>query len=154
MAVDTESRRTISRAIHSYLDNEIDNFRFDDILCECRTSDGLVNAIVETLWFFYDDCTRSHFRDNVKVANGRAPWLERWERLLQTDIDFDQPERKGVLITRPPRSGIWGKVNDLFYGLRPSFASNKFWPLSSADEWNQLGITFDDRRAHSTCPSH
>jgi hypothetical protein len=142
MAVDFESRRKVSDAIRSYLNNEIDNFRFDDVLGECQTSDGLVNATIESLWFLYDDCTRSHFRDNAASAELTASFA-RWERLLRSSVDFDEPERKRCLLERPPRPGLWGKINDLFYGLRPGFATNQFWPFSSAVEWAELGIPFD-----------
>lgn len=142
MAIDIESRQRISGAIRSYLNREIDNFRFDDILCECRTSDGLINAIIDSLWYLYDDCTRSRFRNN-EAAAAISPLLKRWEQLLLTNIDFDEPLRKDVMLTRPQRPGIWGKANDFFYGRRPGFASNPFWPLTSAAEWENLGIAFE-----------
>jgi hypothetical protein len=153
MAVDIESRQRIGDAIRSYLNNEIDNFRFDDVLGECHSSDRLVNAIIESLWFLYDDCTRSHFRDNAAAAAALTPCLERWEHLLRSRVDFDEPDRERCLLSRPPRPGLWGKVNDWFYGLRPSFATNRFWPLSSAAEWNELGIPFDAPTEGSKCES-
>jgi hypothetical protein len=151
MSVDIDSRRIVCEAIHAYVNDEIDNFRFDDILGECHTSDGLCNAIIGALWYFYDDCTRCHFPKHWKSAEAQAPYLERWERLLQTSIDFDEAERARVVLNAPSRPGIWGKVNDLFYGKRPGFASNPFWPLSSSEEWSALGIPYDDSMLHG-CP--
>ena len=151
MAVDSESRQLISGAIRSYLNGEIDNFRLDDILCECRTSDGLVGAITDSLWYLYDDCTRSHFRDDAAATVSRL--LKRWEQLLLTSIDFDAPEHTDALLTRPPRSGIWGKVNDIIYGRRPGFASNPFWPLTSAAEWERLGIACELETRENRHPS-
>jgi hypothetical protein len=142
MAVDTESRRIVSKAIQSYQASEIDNFQLDDILSECRTSDELVNAIIESLWYFYDDCTRSTFR-NAPAAEAISRWLRRWEQLLITSMDFGEAARKDVILMRPRRPGFLGKVNDIFYGKRPGFATNPFWPLASAAEWESLGIAYE-----------
>jgi len=148
MSVDSESRKLIARAICSYTDGKIDNFQFDDILSECRTGDNLCNAIIQCLWYFYDDCTRSRLTKNPQVRMQQLPYFKRWELLLLTMIDFEDSRLREVLESRPPRKGIWGRVNDIFYGRRPAFASNEYWPFSTRREWESLGISFEYSESH------
>lgn len=152
MAVDMESRRIIRDGIRAFRENEIDNFQFDDILWHCETDDGLCNSIIDALWYFYDDCKKHYFRDHLTADSAAPAYLRRWQSLLYTTIDFDQPQLARVMHAKPRRVGIWGKVNDMFYGRRPGFASNPFWPLTNAAEWESLGIAYETQSAADHFP--
>lgn len=142
MPVDRPARNVVSRTLQSYLRGEIDNFQLDDTFCGVRTDDPLVNEVVAATWYFYDDTRRHQFAQSEEYVRHRGPWLERWSQLLLTEIEFEIPERLAVLQARLRRRGLWGVVNDLFYGRQPAFACNAFWPLSSEQEWLELGIPF------------
>lgn len=142
MPVDRPARDLVGRAIQSYVRGEIDNFQFDDALENVRTSDPLINEIIVAAWYFYDDVRPHPFARSEDDVRHRKPWLDRWSQLLKAEVDFDAPERLAILKSQHKRRGLWGLVNDLFYGRQPAFASNAFWPLSSEREWHELGIPF------------
>ncbi|QDU07534.1 hypothetical protein [Gimesia aquarii] len=55
--VDRDARNRLADLIRQYLDDELTAFDFDDALLDFPdTDDSTVQFVIETVWYFYDDC--------------------------------------------------------------------------------------------------
>ena len=142
--VDVVARSRLCNAFHCYLKGEIDNFQFDDILCETSSQDVLCKEIIHNAWYFYDDCTRQKCNPDKLPRRFNVDFLMRWFKVLQTEIDFDCPERKAVLCPPALHSGLLSVLTNFIFGKRPPFVSNFYWPFSSCAEWESIGVSFDN----------
>lgn len=141
MAVDRHERDELAAAIRSYMRCEIDNHRFDELIAERYWNDPLCQALALALWVFYDDLSEHHF-DRLGYENA-GPFMQRWEALLRTDLDFDEPARRKELADSGLCSpGFWGGLRDLFFGFRPGFFTKPWWPLPSPEAWEELGVPY------------
>ncbi len=55
MSVDIDARKQLAEAINKYINDEIDNFEFDDVITDIKTKDKTVKWCVSSLWYCYDD---------------------------------------------------------------------------------------------------
>jgi hypothetical protein len=82
--IDRENRDRLVDAINRYLDEAITAFEFDDQIHDIRsaTDDRTLQRVVDTLWFYYDDC------EDHKVVLTKEAWdhFQRLALLLKSDM--------------------------------------------------------------------
>jgi hypothetical protein len=87
---DRKAREQMTKAIRSYMNEEITAFLFDEALFEASTGtkDQTVQSAQKALWFFYDDCT------DHKIVATKEVWdyFNRLLLLLESDGELETIE--------------------------------------------------------------
>jgi hypothetical protein len=83
--VDRDARNDLALTIEQFLASQITAFQFDESLDHCRHSrDPVVHYVVDTVWYFYDDCD-DHLVNLTKPA---WDYFQRLLLLLQSDCSL------------------------------------------------------------------
>ncbi len=90
--IDRKARDETAKAIRSYMNEEITAFEFDEALFEAESGarDATVRSVVQTLWYFYDDC-KDH-----KIVASKEEWdlFHRLLLLLESDGELETTRRR------------------------------------------------------------
>ena len=90
--IDRKARDETAKAIRSYMSEGITAFEFDEALfkVESGTRDATVRSVVQTLWYFYDDC-KDH-----KIVASKEEWdlFHRLLLLLESDGELETTHRR------------------------------------------------------------
>lgn len=95
--VDREARSELAALIERFLASELTAFQFDDELDALRdTNDPVIQYVVESVWYFYDDC-KDHF-----VVMTKADWdyFQRLLLLLKSDSSIQTVKTRKWLWTQ------------------------------------------------------
>ena len=120
---DRKARDQMTKAIRSYMNEEITAFQFDDALAEVTnaTKDETVGVIGKALWFHYDDC-KDH-----KIVASKEEWdyFNRLLLLLESDGDVRIVKTWRMW---PPRPAVAGAALSTFIpiAVRVGFGDHLF----------------------------
>ena len=84
--IDRTAREKVIEAIDRFLNDQTDNFEFDEQIWNIDSEDDTVAYAVQVLWFHYDDCTIH------KAVLNKTEWdfIQRIKLLLMSDAEVSE----------------------------------------------------------------
>lgn len=143
--IDRAARTELAEFIRAYLDERLTAFEFDDAIFDLETDDPTVNAVVDKLWYFYDD-----IKDH-KVHATKEVWdeIQRYLLLLESDAELEVKHLRSWTI----RQFIAGCAFVIFIVLAFQVGWHLTWPLGVLFSVVSIPLFFWSRWAfRKQCP--
>lgn len=135
--IDRENRNKLAESCRHYWSCLVDNFEFDEINFKIESDDKAIDAIINSLWYLYDDIRMHKNQGKWKMADSDDVILKRTILFLKSDTEYSWIHPSMMKRIKAYLNKKLRLTPEVETKEKTSEGDEDYWPFFSLEEYKE-----------------